>query len=370
MAAGDIYIGLMSGTSIDSVDAVAVRFPDNGIEILGSCSRSIPTELRSSVLTLCHAEADNVQLLAQTDHLLGQLFAAASNQLISSLGVNQNQIAAIGCHGQTVRHAPPGQSIFPFTLQIGDPNMIAAITGCIVAADFRRKDMALGGQGAPLVPAFHRYLFKHGTLNRAIINIGGIANITWLPSNGECLGFDTGPGNVLMDAWCQLHKKQPFDDNGSWASSGRVDKPLLEDLKCHSYFSSPIPKSTGRELFNLAWLESYLKDRAVTAEDVQATLLALTTETIGDALDALEPRADEVYLCGGGAFNATLKNALSARVTPATLDTTSALGLDPKLVECCAFAWLARQRLLHLPGNLPSVTGAARQSVLGGLYVP
>lgn len=371
MSAEGIYLGLMSGTSIDSVDAIAVKLsPEHGLQILDAHSCTIPDSLRTSILKLCTPGDDHVQLLGETDHQIGKLFAQTANELLANLQIPAAQVAAIGSHGQTIRHAPPGQSDSPFTLQIGDPNLIATLTSCVVVADLRRKDVALGGQGAPLVPAFHRDLFQHHSRNRVIVNIGGIANITWLPSAGSCTGFDTGPGNMLLDAWCQAHRNQPWDENGNWAASGRVNSDLLKKLKSHAYFAESPPKSTGRELFNADWLYENLTGEKLAVEDVQATLLQLTAETIGDAIQSLTPSPDEVYVCGGGALNGNLMRQLARLLNPVSLDSTSALGLDPKLVEAAAFAWLARRRMLNLPGNLPAVTGAMRETVLGAVYLP
>lgn len=368
-SASDIYIGLMSGTSIDSIDVVAARFTEHPIELLASLSYPIPEKVRSNILTLCSPGGDSVQLLAETDLQMGRLFAEAACTLMASLSLDISQITAIGSHGQTVRHSPP-ETGSAFTVQIGDPNIIAVHSGCPVVADFRRKDMALGGQGAPLVPAFHHQLFSHDHLNRVIVNIGGMANITVLPASGVCYGYDTGPGNVLLDAWILKHLNKSYDENGQWCASGQVCTPLLLQLKAHPFFSQTAPKSTGREAFNLSWLEQELIGHSLPAEDVQATLLALTAESISDEILGLTPKTDEIYLCGGGAFNPVLVSQLESLLHPAIVSSTKVLGLDPCWVEAAAFAWLAKQRMEQLPGNLPEVTGASSKTVLGGLYLP
>ncbi len=370
------YIGLMSGTSIDSIDAAAACFERGQFKLLGSYSQSIPKAMKQAILNLCQPETDSVQLYAETDHQLGELFATAALALMAELNLNKEDIAAIGSHGQTVRHSPPADDSIAFSQQIADPNIIAARTGCPVVADFRRADMAAGGHGAPLVPAFHQQLFSDSNFNRAIVNIGGIANITILPAldskvNHQCIGYDTGPGNMLLDSWVHIHLNNPYDSNGDWGAGGTVDNQLLAQLKCHDFFSQPAPKSTGREMFNQNWLDQQLLNfKQVEPQDVQATLVQLTAQSIADQIDALEIRVDQVYICGGGAFNATLMNALARALPLSTLATTSALGLEPCWVEACAFAWLARQRVKGKPGNLPAVTGAYKESILGGIYLP
>ena len=366
----NLYIGLMSGTSIDGIDAVAASFDQGQFKLVGSYSQTIPEQLKQDIQNLCQPGIDRVQLYAETDQLMGELFAEACLGLMAELGLTADQIAAIGSHGQTVRHSAPGQGNISFSQQIGDPNIIAARTGCAVVADFRRKDMALGGHGAPLVPAFHRQLFSDARLNRVIVNIGGIANITVLPAQGHCSGFDTGPGNLLLDSWCKKHLASDYDSNGQWAAGGACNTNLLSQLKSHSYFDLPAPKSTGREAFHQQWLEQQLSFLPpIAAQDVQASLLQFTAETIADEINGLGLSVNEVYVCGGGAFNGALMNSLNLALT-AKVDSTIALGLDPSWVEASAFAWLAKRRLEAGSGNLPAVTGAERETVLGGLYLP
>ena len=371
MTDATVYIGLMSGTSLDAVDAVAVRFAQDSFDLIGSYSQLMPEHLRTDILELCEAKQGSLKTLTETDHLLGKLYSATTLKLIETVGLNSSQVAAIGCHGQTVRHIAPGKEEIPTSLQIGDANILCADTGIPVVADFRRKDLALDGQGAPLVPAFHREIFASKLKNRVILNIGGIANITVLAKEGGCFGFDTGPGNMLMDIWSQTHLGKAYDQEGSWAARGSINGTLLTQLKACDFFSQPAPKSTGRELFNQQWLNKQLSAfTQIPSEDVQATLLALTTQTICDAINGLDIAIEEVYVCGGGAFNSTLMGALEATLPEATVATTEALGLGPSWIEACAFAWLAKQRLEGKPGNVTAVTGALRETVLGALYLP
>ena len=368
----DIYIGIMSGTSIDSVDAVAVTFGDGKISVMGSHSESISAQLKLDILCLCQPGTDSIALYAETDNILGELFAQTALELMTQLNIKSSQVAAIGSHGQTIRHQPPTK-VNGFSLQIGNPNLIAARTRCPVVGDFRRADMALGGQGAPLVPAFHQRFFHEKNRHRVIINIGGIANVTLLSGNDQCSGFDTGPGNMLLDAWCFKHRAQIYDHEGAWAATGNISKPLLNQLKKHPFFSLQAPKSTGREDFNLLWLEQQIGTFSLKPEDVQATLTVLTAETIADAIADLTQSFDDIFVCGGGVFNTQLMNQLNQSLyeshQPAVKSTLN-IGLDPKWVEACAFAWLAKRRIENKTGNVPAVTGASQHVVLGGLYLP
>ena len=368
----DIYIGIMSGTSIDCVDAVAVTFGDGKISVMGSHSEPISAQLKLDILCLCQPGTDSIALYAETDNILGELFAQTALKLMTQLNIKPSQVAAIGSHGQTIRHQPPTK-VNGFSLQIGNPNLIAARTRCPVVADFRRADMALGGQGAPLVPAFHQRFFHEKNSNRVIINIGGISNVTLLGGNDQCSGFDTGPGNMLLDAWCFKHRAQIYDHEGAWAATGNISKPLLNQLKKHPFFSLKAPKSTGREDFNLLWLEQQIGTFSLKPEDVQATLTVLTAETIADAIADLTQSFDDIFVCGGGVFNTQLMNQLNQSLyeshQPAVKSTLN-IGLDPKWVEACAFAWLAKRRIENKTGNVPAVTGASQHAVLGGLYLP
>ncbi|UTW44842.1 anhydro-N-acetylmuramic acid kinase [bacterium SCSIO 12696] len=368
--ATQLFIGLMSGTSVDAVDAVLVELGGTQPNTIAHIESDIPPALRRDILALSTPGDDHVDLLGHTDHWIGELFAATAQQIMAKAGVQPEQVTAIGSHGQTIRHRPPepGEA-HPFTLQIGDPNIIAQRTGVTTVADFRRRDMAAGGHGAPLAPALHNALFRHSQRNRAVVNLGGIANITWLPAGQEAVGYDTGPANMVMDDWCQLHLQQPYDKNGQWAASGKVQLELLKRFMAHPYLQRPTPKSTGREDFNLSWLQRILAElgRELSAQDVQATLLEFTARTVADAIKDCG-NVNEVFLCGGGAFNGQLTARLEAMLHPAQLATTAILGIDPKQVECVAFAWMAKRTLEKLSGNLPAVTGAKSDVILGGVY--
>ncbi len=365
------YIGLMSGTSVDGIDAVLVSIPANGRPVLvGTHAHPIPPAMRSEIQALMRAGPDEIERLGDTDMALGELFAEAANAVIQQTKIDRKKIRAIGSHGQTLRHRP--RATHPFTLQIANPAMIAERTGITTVADFRSRDMAAGGQGAPLVSAFHERIFRTRRHNRAIINIGGIANITYLPANAAepVSGFDTGPGNTLLDQWIGQHHTRNHDEAGQWAASGQPSKELLERLLTEPYFEISPPKSTGRELFNLEWLIERLRQLSAvpTAVDVQTTLLQLTALSIAQAVLRFLPQTQEVYVCGGGVHNLTLMSALKEYFSGVPVATTEALGLHPDWVEAVAFAWLAHQALEHQPGNLPSVTGARRAVILGGIY--
>jgi anhydro-N-acetylmuramic acid kinase len=312
--------------------------------------------------------ANELDREGELDVALGRLFAEAATAVLTAAGHPGSRIRAIGSHGQTVRHRP--HTVHPFTRQLGNPSVIAERTGITTVADFRMRDMAAGGEGAPLVPAFHEWLFRAPGMNRAVVNIGGIANATWLPGDSAAavIGFDTGPGNTLLDQWIARHRGEPCDRDGAWGAGGRVLNRLLAALLAEEYFTRPPPKSTGRELFHLDWLGRHL-DGSESPVDVQATLAELTARTIALALRTLPAPVREIYLCGGGAHNRDLVARLGRQLDGATVATTAALGLDPDWVEAVAFAWLAHQTLAGKPGNLPSVTGATREVVLGGIYL-
>lgn len=362
----------MSGTSMDGIDTLLAEFPDTGRPaVLGWRSHDIPESLRQELTTLSTPGGDNIDLLGQADRALGELFAEATLALLKARAIPPQKVTAIGSHGQTVRHRPPGkQQSHPFTLQIGDPNIIASRTGITTVADFRRADIAAGGQGAPLAPAFHKHVFSDPGQNRVIVNIGGMANITWLPAQGEAIGFDTGPGNRLLDYWSQQHLKLPFDDKGHWAGHHNSNSALLSLFKKHPFFSEPAPKSTGREAFNEQWLHQQLAlhGQELRPGDVQATLLNLTVETIIDGITSLPDITHAVYICGGGAYNNELMSRLQKSLTTASVASTDTLGVNPDQVEALAFAWLAQRTLDGQTGNLPSVTGAREEVVLGGVY--
>ena len=365
------FIGILSGTSMDGIDAALVLFGRKP-SLVASHSLKFPEDLRTELLALAVPGDNEIDRLGRADVRLGRLFAQAASELLARAKVPPAQVRAIGSHGQTIRHRP-GQ-VAPFTLQIGDPNVIAAATGLPVVADFRRKDMALGGQGAPLVPAFHDAMFRQPGTDRVIVNIGGIANLTVLPGDAArpVLGFDTGPGNTLLDGWSRRILRKPMDRDGAFAASGRLRTGLLALLLRDPYFSQPAPKSTGPEYFSSDWLQRHLAAFGeIPPADVQATLLALTTHSIADSIRRQSAsRQPEVFVCGGGAHNIALMRSLSANLPGAAVGPTDNLGVPVDWVEAMAFAWLARQRWQGKPGNCSLVTGAARPAVLGGIWLP
>lgn len=364
VAAPVLYLGLISGTSADGIDAALVRFEPR-LDVLATRSFAYPDPVRARVLALARrTAATTLAELGQLDAEIGACFGEAACSLLADAGVPTSALAAIGSHGQTVYHHPGGR--WPFTLQLGDPNLIAERTGVATIADFRRADMAAGGQGAPLLPALHAALLADPEVPRAIVNLGGIANVTLLRPGQPVLGFDSGPANCLLDAWATRHRGSPRDEGGAWAASGRADAGLLAACLDDPYFGAAPPKSTGREYFNLDWLAARRPDD-IAPVDVQATLLQLTARSIAAALRTHAGAVREVYACGGGVHNAALMTALADAMPGIRIDTTTALGLDPDFVEAIGFAWLARQRLLDLPGNLPSVTGARGPRILGSL---
>lgn len=367
MPSPQLYIGLMSGTSADAIDAVLVDFQASP-HIVAKYSSPLGSEIRNEIHALAQPSANEIDRLGKLDIQLAELFSQACLALLREANINAGKIVAIGSHGQTIRHRPPGSNEGCFTLQIGDPNLIAELTGITTVADFRRRDMAAGGQGAPLVPAFHRALFHCPDEHRAIVNLGGMANITWLPKQGPTLGFDTGPANALMDSWTLTHLGTRYDKSGAWAASGQVDQQLLRQLLAHNFFAKPAPKSTGRETFNYEWLVSTLNKRIIKPEDVQATLLELTAVSVCDAIKQLNEASTAVFVCGGGAYNHQLMSRLGDLFGDNLVATTAQLGVDPQWIEAMAFAWLAQQTINHRPGNLKSVTGARREVILGGVY--
>lgn len=366
----DFYIGLLSGTSADGIDAALVDFSQSQPKIIATHYSPYSPALREKILALCQKGDDEIQRLGELDIILGKEFAHAVNHLLKEQSLPPASIKAIGSHGQTIRHHP--HNPHRFTMQIGDPNTIAVETGITTVADFRRKDIALGGQGAPLVPAFHQHVFSSDKINRVIVNIGGIANITLLPlkNSGSNIGFDTGPGNVLLDAWIYAHKKESHDENGAWSQQGTAQPELLKSMLADKYFQSPPPKSTGREHFNLLWLQQHLHTikKKISPIDVQATLVELTAYSIITAISN-HISDGEILICGGGVHNAFLMTRLHELAKPNfTVDSTQKYGIDPDWVEAMLFAWLAHRTLNQQPGNLPGVTGAKQAVVLGGVY--
>ena len=365
------FIGLMSGTSLDGIDAVLVDFSQNSPAIANTFHKPLPDQLRKELINLCNPGENEIERMGRCDTAIAHEFADATNTLISTSEIDPNLVTAIGSHGQTIRHRPNGNN--PFTLQIGDPSIIANKTGICTIADFRRQDIAAGGQGAPLVPAFHADIFFSDSKNRAILNIGGMANLTLLSSDKAkpVTGFDTGPGNVLIDTWHQEHHSTLYDDKGQWAATGLVNEVLLNQLLSEDYLKLSPPKSTGRELFNANWLEEQLNhfNQETKPEDTARTLVEYTARTIAHDLKNYFPECEEVFVCGGGAQNDLLMRQLAQSIPNCSLKSTEMLGISPDWVEAVAFAWLAKQRIEEKPGNLPSVTGATHQCILGGIYL-
>jgi anhydro-N-acetylmuramic acid kinase len=365
-----LFIGLISGTSTDAVDAALVDVNPGRVDVIACHSEPIPKALKSTLRFVIDNQLIDRSVFWQLDSQVGELFAQAARALLAQADIDASQVNAIGSHGQTVFHAPQGK--FPCTVQIGDPNIIAERTGITTVADLRRRDLAAGGQGAPLAPAFHNAAFRTRKHDRAVVNIGGIANMTLLPADESisATGFDTGPGNTLMDVWIGRVRNIPMDADGLWARSGECHQRLLELLESEPYFALAPPKSTGRELFNLAWLDDHLVrlDERVAPEDVQRTLCVLSADAIAGAVSKYAPDAREVLICGGGVHNTLLMESLAEHLRPVGVASTMSVGIDPDWVEAVAFAWLAAQTLHGTPGNLPAVTGARHPVILGGIY--
>lgn len=360
------YIGVMSGTSLDGIDVVVAAIDQNIVALQASYCHPMPLEIRQQILAINQGQKVTLSQIGQLDTRLGRLFSEAILELLRQQGLNARDIVAIGCHGQTVWHEPQGDA--PFSMQIGDNNIIATQTGITVVGDFRRRDMALGGQGAPLVPAFHRALLTHPTERRAILNIGGIANLSLLSPGTVVRGFDTGPGNILMDAWIWRHQQRPFDRDGQWAASGKINPNLLADMLADPWFQRPIPKSTGREYFNVGWIEDKLHPYAsLSAADVQATLLELTAVSITDLVKQ-QGNWDRLLVCGGGGHNQKLMQRIASLLPDTQVGLTDELGISSDDMEALAFSWLAYRTISGLPGNLPAVTGAKDFTVLGAIF--
>lgn len=360
------YIGVMSGTSLDGVDVVLAAIDDKMVAQQASLTWPMPIPLKEAILSICQGQPLTLSQLGRLDTRLGKLFADAVLALMEREHLSAKDIVAIGCHGQTIWHEPTGDA--PHTLQIGDNNQIAALTGVTVVGDFRRRDIALGGQGAPLVPAFHQALLAHPTERRIVLNIGGIANISLLFPDKSVRGYDTGPGNMLMDAWIWRQLGKPYDKDAGWASGGKVVLPLLQTMLSDPYFAAPAPKSTGREYFNFGWLERQLTAfPALDPRDVETTLVELTAVTISEQV-LLCGGCERLLVCGGGSRNPLLMARLSALLPGTEVTTTDEAGISGDDMEALAFAWLAWRTLAGLPGNLPSVTGASQATVLGAIY--
>lgn len=360
------YIGVMSGTSLDGVDVVLAAMDDNMVAQQASLSYPIPIALKEAILAICQGQQLTLSQYGQLDTRLGHLFADAVLALMAQEKLAAGDVKAIGCHGQTVWHEPDGDA--PHTLQIGDNNIIAARTGVTVVGDFRRRDIALGGQGAPLVPAFHHALLADPQERRIVLNIGGIANLSMLSPGLPVKGHDTGPGNMLMDAWIWRQCGKPYDKDAEWANSGKVLLPLLQDMLSDPWFALPAPKSTGREYFNYGWLERLLaKHPGLAAKDVMTTLTELTAVTISEQV-LLSGGCERLLVCGGGSRNPLLMARLAGLLPGTEVSTTDDAGVSGDDMEGLAFAWLAWRTLNGLPGNLPSVTGASEPTVLGAIF--
>lgn len=359
-----LYIGVMSGTSLDGLDFALIDQNDR-TNLLATHYEPMPKELQQDLLGLCSSGPDELARAALAEQTWARLAAEGIRNLLNNAAIDATSIRAIGSHGQTVRHEPQRA----FTIQIGNPALLAELTGISVVADFRRRDVAAGGQGAPLVPAFHEAIFGDESRIRAVLNIGGFSNLTLLTPREATRGFDCGPGNVLMDSWIQRQQGQPYDREGSWAASGRVNDLLLDQLISDSFFAAQGPKSTGRELFNLPWLEAHLASfPTIEPEDVQATLLELTARSICESLVASQPETQDVLVCGGGAHNTVLMRRLATLLPSCDVTSTSAFGIDADWMEAMAFAWLAHCCVEGIPANRPAVTGARGLRVLGAIY--
>jgi len=366
-----LYVGLMSGTSLDGIDVVIVNFANNDIRLIASSTTPYQKTTKQQIESAVNSNSFSLDLLCQLDRQISKEYTSAALTLLKKNNIRQDQIAAIGCHGQTIKHNPKIDN--GYTLQIGDPNTLAALSDITVVADFRRKDVALGGDGAPLVPAFHQYAFQHDHINRAIINIGGITNITLLPklqSPDEIIGFDTGPGNTLLDHFCFEYFNQPFDKDGSIAKTGLANLELINTiLKNEPYFSNPIPKSTGTDYFNMDWYDHFVSKhkQTLSKEDQLATLTELSALSIAQAIQKLPTKPDEIYYCGGGQSNTYLMQRLHSLTQLESLSTEQ-LNLHPNWVEAVAFAWFSKNTLAHKTSTLSSVTSASKISILGGIF--
>jgi len=368
----ELYIGLMSGTSMDGIDAALVEIDEGNIQLIASHSHPIPPSLKEKLKLLSlDSKQASIDMLGEADTELGITFADAVLQLIEKSCIKAEQVTAIGSHGQTIRHRPDLQN--SFSLQIGDANRISHLTGITTVADFRRKDMAAGGEGAPLAPAFHQQVFHSNEKNLAILNIGGISNLTFLPADKKlpCFGFDCGPGNMLMDAWIQKNKRKNYDKNGDWAASATAETDLVNQFMQDEFILTCPPKSTGREHYNLEWLEKQLENLSqLSSEQVQASLCQFTCDSIAHAIEHHLPDISTLIVCGGGIHNRHLMKQLAEKLSNISIESSDAHGVHPDWVEAIAFAWLASQTVNGRTGNLPAVTGAAQAKVLGAIYPP
>lgn len=366
----EYYIGLMSGTSMDAIDAALIDCSNNKIKLVAHHSQTISKKSRFQINELCTGCDNELEKMLLLDTELGKQFANCVISLLKDNQLNAKDIIAIGSHGQTIRHYP--QQPIQNSLQIVNPSIIAELTGITTIADFRRRDIAAGGQGAPLVPAFHQQAFSDDKINTVVLNIGGIANITVLPADKtmQVIGFDTGPGNGLLDAWVQTHKLRNYDDQGQWAASGTVQTELVKTFFSEPYFQQHYPKSTGRELFNITWLDNKLAEcpQTISEKDIQASLVELTVQSIANDIGSLPIPIKRVLVCGGGARNNYLMSQLQIKLAAVEVSTTKALSIEPEWIEAMAFAWLAKQTKNQLTGNIASATGAKNEVILGAIY--
>ena len=367
----ELYVGLISGTSTDGIDAVLVDFAAELPVVIDGLTHPYPAELRTRIESIISPQwQGSLTEIGRLHAALGSEFAKAANRLLDVTGTRATQVKAIGSHGQTVCHAPGDPD--GFTLQLGDANRICTLTGISTVADFRGKDVALGGEGAPLVPAFHAATLGSASEDRVVLNLGGIANITRLPARAASAdaGFDTGPANTLMDGWIQRHRGERYDRAGSWAATGQVDDTLLQHLLAEPYLKLRPPKSTGRERFNMDWLDRHLEclTHLASPADIQATLLEFTARTVTMAIDREGSRPSRLIACGGGAHNTQLMRRIAGLLPDVRVVMSDAFGIPVDWMEAMAFAWLARETLHHRPGNIPAVTGASRAAVLGAIY--
>jgi anhydro-N-acetylmuramic acid kinase len=358
-----LYVGIMSGTSLDGIDTALVEITDGSLALLGTHYEAYPESLKESLLTLHQASANELHHCQLVANELAHKYASATLSLLAKAKILPQQIRAIGCHGQTIRHRPEDG----YTIQLGNAALLAEHSGITVVNDFRSRDIAAGGQGAPLVPAFHHKMLRHPSIHRVIVNIGGISNLTNLAPGVVTSGFDCGPGNLLMDAWIKRHRGLAYDADGDWANSGTPIPSLLASLLAEPYLHLPPPKSCGRDLFNIGWLEQHLQGNEAP-EDVQSTLLTLTGQAICDAIKHHCPGTQEVYLCGGGAHNQALIHFLAKTLPDCEIKLTDEIGIEADWLEAIAFAWLAQQTLSGLCANLPEATGARHPCILGAIY--
>ncbi len=366
-----LFLGIMSGSSLDGIDVALVELDttkQQHCKLLATHFSPYGSALKEALLALHFPQENELEKSALMANQLAALYAGAVNHLLDEHQLKASQVAAIGCHGQTIRHQPQSNVNESYTIQLSNHALLAELTGINVVGDFRSRDLAAGGQGAPLVPAFHQAVFGSDQLSRAIVNIGGIANISYLDRSGTVTGFDTGPGNLLLDNWAKQHIGKSYDANGAWASTGNINQTLLSAMLADQYFALPPPKSTGRDLFNATWLVNHLENMSIKNEDVARTLVALTATSIAADIQRHCSSADGIYICGGGAHNQLLINDIQQLLASTPVDTTNALGVDVDWVEAVAFAWLAQQAMSKQTGNLPAVTGAQGPRILGAIY--